>query len=112
MCCLTRGRGTCPAPRDVWHSGSAWCVTQARVRVVSAGNHSRLSYSQGATSDDGDAWAEEEIMGGDAVLDSPSTTPSGRAERSVFRLAGIVLLAVAAAIHVYEFFGASPLALG
>jgi len=39
------------------------------------------------------------------MLESPPTTPSGRAERSVPRLAAVALLLVAAGIHVYEYFG-------
>ncbi len=39
------------------------------------------------------------------MLESPPTTPSGRAERSVPRLAAVALLLVAAGIHIYEYFG-------
>lgn len=45
------------------------------------------------------------------MLGSPSTTPSGRAERAEIRLGGMVLLAAAAAIHVFEARGASPVSL-
>ncbi len=39
------------------------------------------------------------------MLESPPTTPTGRAERSIPRLAAAALLLAAAGIHIYEYFG-------
>ena len=39
------------------------------------------------------------------MLQSPVTTPAGRAEKAWPRIAGAALLAVASGIHVYECFG-------
>lgn len=46
------------------------------------------------------------------MLESPSTHPSGRAERRPLRVLAVAALAVVTVIHVLEFFDAETLALG
>ncbi|PZS37842.1 MAG: hypothetical protein DLM62_17020 [Pseudonocardiales bacterium] len=45
------------------------------------------------------------------ALDSPERIPTGRAEHRMARVAGAALLVIAAGLHIYEYFGASPLSL-